>query len=149
MNRRAMHHPPERTLQSVFFYGSFISLDVLAEHDFAPATATVASLDGYDIVLAPYATLVQRTGSAVYGLLVTAPAADVEHLYADQWLAAYAPFTVSVRSAEGVAVDALCYIAPASETSAADRAYLQRIVDAARGHGFPAAYLAHLDRLVP
>jgi hypothetical protein len=38
---------------TVFFYGSFINLDVLAGYGLAPESVEVARLSGYDISIAP------------------------------------------------------------------------------------------------
>ena len=56
----------------VFFYGSFINLDVLAKVDYVPERSEVARLDGYDIRIRPLANLVPSERDRVYGIVAPA-----------------------------------------------------------------------------
>ena len=56
----------------VFFYGSFINLDVLREAGLVPDRVEVARLGGFDIVIRPLANLIRSDQHSVYGILVTA-----------------------------------------------------------------------------
>jgi hypothetical protein len=55
--QRGSHASWDNAVVAVFFYGSFISRDVLAEHDVIVDRYEVAHLDGYDIVIQPLANL--------------------------------------------------------------------------------------------
>jgi len=65
----------------VFFYGSFINLDVLGQVDYVPERYEVARLHGYDIQIRPLANLVRSDGDTVYGIVALATHTDVERLY--------------------------------------------------------------------
>jgi hypothetical protein len=50
---------------SVFFYGSYINPDVLAESGLRPERFDVARLPGFDIVIDPYANIVRDERAVV------------------------------------------------------------------------------------
>jgi hypothetical protein len=133
---------------AVFFYGSYMNRRVLAEVDFAPARLEVARLDGYDIRIAPRANLVAAPGACVYGLLAEATHSELARLYAhahDVLGETYLPHPVLVQVAAGGWHPALCYIASEMALRPPDPAYVDRIVQPAREHAFPASYLARLE----
>src|SRR5262249_60689008 len=65
----------------VFFYGSFINLDVLRGAGLVPGRVEVARLGGFDIVIRPLANLVRSVPHSVYGILATATHAELGRLY--------------------------------------------------------------------
>jgi hypothetical protein len=135
----------------VFFYGSFINLDVLRGAGLVPDRAEVARLSGFDIVIRPLANLVQSDQQSVYGILVTATHAELGRLYdlaRDKMGGTYLPQAVLVETA-GAWRPAICYIAPNMEPGAPSNDYIDRIVMPARQHGFPAWYLARLETFRP
>jgi hypothetical protein len=67
--QRGSHSSWDNAVVSVFFYGSFISRDVLTEHDVIVDRYEVAHLDGYDMVIQALANLVRIIGRSVYGIL--------------------------------------------------------------------------------
>ena len=66
----------------VFFYGSYINMDVLREAQYSPARYEVARLAGFDICIRPRANLVRSTQHCVYGILATGTHAELSRLYA-------------------------------------------------------------------
>jgi hypothetical protein len=135
----------------VFFYGSFINLDVLRGVGLVPDRVEVAQLAGFDIVLRPLANLVRSDQHSVYGILATATHAELGRLYAyaqDQLGGTYLPEAVLVEVG-GTWRPALCYIAAEMEPSAASNDYIDRIVIPARQHGFPDWYVARLEAFRP
>lgn len=136
----------------VFFYGSYINLDVLAEVNLVPERVDVARLAGFDIRIAPLANLVPSAGDVVYGILAAATHAELERLYAharDVLGGTYHPHPVIVETADGRSEAALCYIADALEPNAASNSYVERIVGPAREYGFPDWYLERLESFRP
>jgi hypothetical protein len=132
----------------VFFYGSYINLDVLRDLGLVPERYEVARLPGFDIRVAPLANLVRADGQAAYGILATATHADLHKLYdqAQQLLGeVYLPEAVLVETLAGTFRPALCYICPEMTARPADPVYLDRLIHAARLHGFPAWYLQRLE----
>jgi hypothetical protein len=52
---------------------------------------------------------------------------------------------VVVETSDNRLVPAMCFMPPVRGSDAADLAYVERIIDAAREHGFPAWYLSRLE----
>jgi hypothetical protein len=131
----------------VFFYGSFINLDVLRGAGLVPDRVEVARLGGFDIVIRPLANLVRSDQHSVYGILVTATHSELGRLYdyaRDKLGGTYLPEAVLVET-NGTWRPALCYISPQMEPGMSSNDYIDRIVVPARQHGFPAWYLARLE----
>jgi hypothetical protein len=135
-----------------FFYGSFISLDVLSKVGCIPERYEVARLGGFDIHIRPLANLVRGEQTCVYGLLATATHDELRRLYEharDELGGTYLPEAVLVETLAGTWRPALCYLAPALEPAAASNDYIDRIVHAARMHGFPGWYVSRLEAFRP
>lgn len=128
----------------VFFYGSFINLDVLAGYDVAPVDVEVARLGGFDICIEPLATLIRHEDRYVYGILTRVTHAELDGLYGQEWVAAYRPEAVLVETLDGRLVPALCYIAPVVG-GVAESGYIDRIVTPARTLGFPEWYISRIE----
>lgn len=128
----------------VFFYGSFINRDVLAEAGFRPDRLVVGRLPGFDIRIAPLATLVPSDEHAVYGVLCEATHEELGRLYAQSWVGEYLPEAVLVETGEGSWQAALCYIASSAAGQQAPRDYVDRIVGPGRALGFPEWYLTRV-----
>lgn len=133
---------------TVFFYGSYINLDVLREVGLVPESYEVASLSGFDIEIRPLANLIRSDRCTVYGIVTAATHAELERLYqhAEHVLGGiYLPEAVVCRPASGRTVPARCYISPGMEPNPADLDYVDRIVGPARSYGFPDWYIARLE----
>lgn len=136
----------------VFFYGSFMDLDVLREHGVEPRRSEVASLPGFALRIRPLANLLPSEEETVFGLNVTATHAELERLYdhATNVLGGrYLPEAVLTRSPGGVLRPALTYLAQELEDAEPDPAYLDRIARPARALGFPSWYLERIERFRP
>jgi hypothetical protein len=132
----------------VFFYGSYMNRDVLAEVGLAPARWEVARLGGFDIRIEPRANLVRSERDCVYGILATATHAELGRLYAharDVLGEVYLPEAVLAETPDGGWRAALCYLRPAMEPRPAEDAYVERILGPARAHGFPDWYLRRIE----
>jgi hypothetical protein len=135
-----------------FFYGSYMSFQVLAEAGYAPGEWEVARLAGFDIVIRPRANLVRSDEHSVYGILATATHADLERLYAhakDILGEVYLPEAVLAQTREGKWRPALCYIAPTMDTRPAANDYIDRIAGPARDFGFPDWYVRRIESFRP
>ena len=129
----------------VFFYGSFINKRVLAEVGLVPQQVEVASLRGFDIRIGPLANVVRAEHQTVYGIVCEATHAELERLYAQDWVGTYLPEAVLVETTAGLSVPALCYVAPEAPYAPATADYLDRIIAPARELGFPSWYLDRLE----
>lgn len=133
---------------AVFFYGSFIRPDVMARGGLRPDRIEVARLNGFDIQVSPHACITRSDQHAIYGILVRATHAELQRLYTMDGVGIFLPEAVVVETPAG-SVPALCYIPPAPGDLPADIDYLDRLLAAAREHGFPAWYLERLERFRP
>jgi hypothetical protein len=135
--------PPRRI--PVFFYGSFIRPEVMARGGLVPERIEVARLGGFDIQFTPHACLTRSAAQAVCGILVQATHDELQRLYAADGVGVFLPEAVLVETHDGAFRPALCFIPPAPGQAPPDAAYLDLLITAARGHGFPAWYLARLE----
>jgi purine nucleoside phosphorylase len=136
----------------VFFYGSYINMDVLREAQYSPARCEVARLAGFDICIRPRANLFRSTQHCVYGILATGAHAELSRLYAhakDVLGETYLPEAVLAETLEGSWKPALCYVCPAMVPRPATNDYIDRIVTPARKYGFPTWYLERLESFRP
>jgi len=142
---------PERTIW-VFFYGSYINMDVLHEVKYTPDKYEVARLGGFDISVRPRANLVRSNEHTVYGILATGTHAELDRLYAyakDVLGETYLPEAVLAETLKGGWKPALCYICPAMVPKPATNDYIDRIVTPARKCGFPEWYLKRIESFRP
>ncbi len=146
-----MSSPHEKSVR-VFFYGSYINPDVLAEAKLFPARLEVARLSDFQIVIRPLANLDRSDRHTVHGVLACATHAELDRLYehASQILGGvYLPEAVLVARDSGHPAPALCYISHTLEAAPASNEYIDRIVTPAQRYGFPAGYIEHLESFRP
>jgi hypothetical protein len=136
----------------VFFYGSYINMDVLREVNYVPEKWEVARLAGFDICIQPRANLVRSDQHAVYGILATGRHAELGRLYVhakDVLGETYQPEAVLAETLDGKWKPALCYVCPEMVPRTATNDYIDRIVGPARKHGFPDWYIERLEGFRP
>jgi hypothetical protein len=131
----------------VFFYGSFINVDVLKEVDLVPDEVRVAKLHGWDLHIGPLATLEPKDDACVYGVVVDCSHEELERLYAQDWVGGYLPEPVLVES-DGAFLPALTYIKWKFERGVAARDYVERIAAPAETLGFPDWYVEHIRSFI-
>jgi hypothetical protein len=112
-----------------------------------PERYDVARLDGYDIRLAPLATLVRSDPDSVYGIVASATHEELRRLYTQTWVGTYLPHPVVVETSDGKLRPALCYIAPTGEGQSPPPGYIDLIIGPAKQHGFPNWYVRRLESL--
>jgi hypothetical protein len=137
----------------VFFYGSYINLQVLKEADIHPESFDIAKLSGFDIVIQPRANLIPSFEHSVFGILTTASHTELERLYTEHAQGilgeVYLPEAIVVQLLDGSGLPALCYIAPKMKAKPAENDYIDRIVNPAREYDFPKSYIKHLESFRP
>ena len=131
----------------VFFYGSFINLDVLKEVDLVPDGNRVARLLGWDLRIAPLATLEPKDSACVYGIVVDCTHEELERLYAQDWVGAYLPEAVLI-DIDGAFLPALTYIKLDYESGSAAPDYVERIAGPAEKLDFPGWYVDHIRSFI-
>ena len=132
-----------------FFYGSFINRDVLSNAGVVPEVVEVAHLSGFDIRIEPLANLVPSNHATIYGILARVTHAELERLYALDWVGEYLPEAVLADTADGKAVPALCYFSTRTDRSPADADYVDRIARIAEEYGFPRWYVDRVKSFTP
>lgn len=135
-------------LVTVFFYGSFMSSKALRDggltREILPLE--VATLEGFDLALSPSATLVPSTKGIVYGVIAELTQAELDLLYAPDWLKDYKPRSVIVTRDNHGEVAAVCYIASPRLNAPTKPEYVARLIDTAKNHGFPSWYIERLRK---
>lgn len=134
-----------------FFYGSFMSPGVLAQADVHPTELRAAQLAGWDIQIAPRATLVPASGRCVFGVLARLAHSELDKLYTRDWFGfgTYVPEAVLVADSESRFVPALTYIAWEMEGGAPSAEYIGKIVAVARELSFPEWYVKRIESFLP
>ncbi len=129
----------------VFFYGSYINFDVLAEVDINKRHFEVSSVHGYKLTISPLANLKYKRLGTVYGILTQLTHEELHRLYQDHAKeklgGEYLPEAVIVYQQRGTYTPALCYISHNMKAEKAASAYVKKILEPAKEYGFPAWYL--------
>jgi hypothetical protein len=134
----------------VFFYGSYMNRRVLAEVGIVPDELEEARVAGFDIAIRPRANLVRAETAVVHGVLTRATHDELTRLYAhakDQLGELYLPEAVLAESRTGAWRAALCYLCHDMAPRPPERAYVERIIDAACEAGLPPDYVARLESI--
>ena len=94
-----------------FFYGSFMNSDVLAKADVHPTQRQMARLDGWELKIAPRATLIPAQGGSVFGILAQLTHSDIDKLYTRDWFGfgTYLPEAVIVTDAAARELSSVLY----------------------------------------
>ncbi len=139
---------------SVFFYGSFINLDVLKQAGLEPEGFRVAQLHAWDIHIGPLATLMPKDNAVVYGIVVECTHAELDRLYAQDWVGAYLPEAVLVE-VDATFLPALTYVkwdfsegGKGGEAAPPTPEYVERIAGPGERIGFPEWYIEHIRSFI-
>jgi hypothetical protein len=133
-----------------FFYGSFMNSDVLAQAEVHPAQRQWARLDGWELRIAPRATLIPAPDSCVYGILAQLTHTELDRLYTKDWFGfgTYLPEAVFVTDASAHQRPAMCYIAWQTEGGKPSQEYIEKMVLVAREYSFPQDYIHHIEAFI-
>ena len=132
----------------IFFYGTFMSAAVLAEHGVQAQTVVPARLNGFKLTIRPRVNLTRNETACVYGSVAAVTPEGIAALYAQlevQFGLKYLPQAVIAETRDSMLCPALCYIAPFMQDQAAADDYLQELADCARELGHPASYVAYIE----
>jgi AIG2-like family len=132
---------------AAFFYGSFIRREVMALGGLHPSSIEVVKLSGYDIAFDPHANIFRSDQHAVCGILVHPSHEELHKLYARDGVGVFLPEAVVVETSNSRLLPAMCYMPPMRGTEPPDLVYVERIIEAAKQHGFPAWYVNRLESL--
>jgi AIG2-like family len=130
----------------IFFYGSFMDLEILRTLGVVPQTFENAELKNWRITFSPMATLVRSERDSVYGAIAELSRTEVRKLYSRDDLKHYKPVDISVSTKRSKSVPAQVYISEPQMGQKPSVEYLQRVIRAAESLGFPSVYLEKLRR---
>lgn len=125
----------------IFFYGLFMDESLLATKGIVPSTAKPGFVDGYGLRIGERATLVRRSDSRAYGVLMDIAPGEAAVLYAEESVADYVPESVLVELMDGTQVDAICYNLPDDKVTGANEEYARALLELATRLEFPGVYL--------
>ena len=132
----------------VFFYGSYINFEVLAEVDIQRRSYLTARLPEYKLMIAPLANLVEDPAHVAFGIVTQLSHAELERLYTEHARnrlgGIYLPEAVLVHTDANKMMAALIYIAHEMQPAPPDPDYVDRILRPAQNYGFPDHYLDHI-----
>lgn len=133
----------------VFFYGSYINFDVLAEVDIFERPYQIAWLPNHKLVISPLANLIKDNTSTAFGIVTKLAHDELERLYVEHAQGklggTYLPEAVLVYTAENLLMPALTYISHDMASGQAANDYIQRILRPAQKYQFPESYLRHIE----
>jgi Gamma-glutamyl cyclotransferase, AIG2-like len=132
----------------VFFYGTFMHPDVLAEFGVAPAAVVPARLGGFELSIRPRVNLERAERSCVYGALASVTHEEIARLYEhieQSFGLKYFPEPLLVEALDGACRPALCYIARHMEEAPAEQGYVEQLAGCVRSLGLPEWYAAHVE----
>ena len=136
----------------VFFYGSFMSPDVLAEQGVTPFEVAPARLVGFALTVRPRVNLRRDDRQSVYGALALVTHDDLAKIYLnleEVFGLKYLPEPVLVEDSDGALRLALCYIAPEMSDAPPERNYVNQIAECVRAMNHPEWYAAHVESFSP
>jgi hypothetical protein len=132
----------------VFFYGTFMSADVLAKHSVFPRQVVAAKLPGFELSVRPRVNLTRSDRSCAYGALALVTHSELESIYAElkqQFGLIYNPEAVLAETLEGMLRPALCYLVAAMTPGRADPGYVCELAVCVRALGLPEWYARHVE----
>lgn len=136
----------------VFFYGSYMNLEVLKGIGLRPKGVKTAILPGFTIQIQPLANIYRNPLDVVYGIVAELYHQELSSLYshASGVLGGdYHPQAVVVSTPSEEFVTAMCYIAHEMPVRKATREYVEHIVGPAQGYLFPKWYMERLESFMP
>ena len=126
----------------VFFYGLFMDEELLRDKGVSPTHAELGSVRDMELRIGERAALAPTTSKRVHGVVMSLTLDDIERLYADPSVQAYAPQAVLVELDQGGVVAALCYNLPVPPPATArNLEYSAKLRAIAEKVGLPAGYV--------
>ena len=140
----------DMTKRCYFAYGSNMSVAEMQWRCPGALLLETARLDAHRFVINArgVATVTPDPAGAVYGVLwqITVDHEEALDLYEGVRLGFYKKRTKGVMNLEGRQTKALIYTATDSTPGRPRDGYLEEILSAAKGHGFPSSYIKELEK---
>ena len=136
----------------IFFYGTFMSPAVLAEHGIYSPDVVPAKLNGYKLSIRPRVNLARVESANVYGSIAALTPTEISRLYGElesQFGLKYFPEAVIVESLDGAFYPVLCYVAPHMDDGEPAPEYVRQLAACVRELGLPEWYALHVESFAP
>jgi hypothetical protein len=134
----------------VFFYGTFMSPEVLAAHGIHVPGVVPARLNGFELTIRSRVNLRRADRSCVYGSLAALTHDELAGLYSkleQNFKLKYLPEAVVAETLDEALRPALCYIAPQMDGKPPEPEYVRQLAGAVRALGLPEWYAEQVEKL--
>jgi len=131
----------------VFFYGTFMSAEILQKYGIHCEETIPAKLSGFELSIRPRVTLKKNASFVSYGGIAHISHADISQLYRelhDTFAITYYSYPVLVELGDEQYKPVLCYISFDIEDAPADPNYVIELAGCASRLGAPAIYIEHI-----
>ena len=134
----------------VFFYGTFMSPEVLARYGINVENVTPARVQNFDIYIRPRVNLISKNGASVYGGVVSVTHEELDRIYQGlekQFGLKYLPEAVLAEPIERTAESepVLCFITAQMEPGAPDPEYVRELATCVRALNLPESYALQIE----
>ena len=141
---------PEPRRVRVFFYGTFMSPEVLARYGINVENVTAARVHNLDIYIRPRVNLISKNGASVYGGVVSVTHEELDRIYKGlekQFGLSYLPDAVLAEPIETTAESepVLCFITAQMEPGAPDPEYVRELATCVRALNLPESYALQIE----
>lgn len=131
----------------VFFYGTFMSAEILQKYGIPCERTIPAKLTGYELTIRPRVNLQKNASFVSYGGIAHITHKEISLLYRelqDAFAITYSPYPVLVELEDEQYKPVLCYISFDIEDEPADPNYVIELAGCASSLGAPAKYIEHI-----
>jgi hypothetical protein len=132
---------------TIFFYGLFMSEDVLRQQGLSATHPRMAELPGFDIGIGRRASLYPKADASVWGVAYDLPPDEIARLYGEPSVRDYRPEAVLARTRSDEPFAALCYNLNPMPQDPPNPAYIADLLALAKQLKLPESYVARLARL--
>jgi gamma-glutamyl AIG2-like cyclotransferase len=141
---------PEPRRVRVFFYGTFMSPEVLARYGINVENVTAVRVRNFEIYIRPRVNLISKNGVSVYGSVVSVTHEELDRIYQSlekQFGLKYLPEAVLAEPIETTSErePVLCFITDQMEPGVPDPEYVRELATCVRALNLPESYALHIE----
>jgi len=132
----------------VFFYGTFMSAEILRRHGLSCDKTYPAKVSGYVLVIQPRVNLLKNVESNSHGGLALVNHIELTNLYKnvrETFGQTYCPYPVLAEMPDGLFRPALCFISEPFNLGDPDSSYIDEMKECAREMRAPESYILHIE----
>ncbi|MEZ5758949.1 MAG: gamma-glutamylcyclotransferase family protein [Emcibacteraceae bacterium] len=138
------------TRVKVFYYGLFMDPDLLREQGLNPDKPVIARLDHYELRLGERATMLPKSGSEVWGTVMSLNEQELKSLYTPPSVADYKPRQIEYHTENGDKLNAVTYILPEGYPLSPPKNanYAKKLLTICKKMNIPPFYCDHVRAMV-